>query len=220
LVVRVNIENEPPPEWSLIAGDFVQNLRASLDYTVWQLVLDSGGEPNRQNAFPLVDHQPPANPKNENRRRWEAKVAGVDPKAVRFIESCQPFNGPEGPDRHLLAALRDLSDQDKHRSLMPAFSAIQREPGLADLEITGSEDVVSPIPGGKLIAGYALSDNDPVLEAPVTMSGPNPAVHISGQLPLDVAFGEALIPLEGLRQMCQAVAETVVAAGSYFKSQG
>jgi hypothetical protein len=69
-------------------------------------------------------------------------------------------------------------------------------------------------------AGYALADDDPVLEAPITITGPTPALQISGQLPLDVAFGEALIPMEGLRQMCQAVAETVVAAGAYFRSRG
>jgi hypothetical protein len=219
-VLRVKIESEPPPEWSLIVGDFVQNLRASLDYTVWQLVLDNDRKPGRHNAFPLVDHPPPFNPKNENRRRWEAKVAGIDAEAVRFIESCQPFNGPDGPERHLFAALRDLSNQDKHRSLMPAFSAIQRGPDLADIEIVGTQDLESPIESGKLLAGYALADGDPVLEAPVTITGPNPTIRMKGQLPLDVAFGEVLVPLEGLKQMCHVVAQTVVAAGSYFKRQG
>jgi hypothetical protein len=214
---RVKIESDPPPKWSLITGDFVQNLRASLDYLVWQLVLANDCEPGRQNAFPLVDQQPPLNPKNDNRRRWEAKVAGVDPRAVEFIESCQPFNGPDGPERHVLAALRDLSDQDKHRSLMPAFSAIQREPGLADLEIVGTQDVEQPVEGGKLLAGYALKDGDLVLEAPIRITGPNPAVDMAGQLPLDVAFGDALVPMEGLRQMCHAVAQTVAAADPFFK---
>ena len=215
-LLRVKIDREPPSEWSLIAGDFVQNLRASLDYLVWQLVVDNDREPARTNAFPLFDRRPPQNPKNRHRQRWEANLAGVSSAAVGFIESCQPFNGADGPDVHVLSALRELSNQDKHRSLMPAFSAIQREPDLADFTVVETHDVLAPIEGGTLHAGYALHDGDLVLEAPIKILGSNPTVKIEGQLPLDVAFGKSLVPLEGLRRMCHAVAETVATARHLF----
>lgn len=215
-LLRVKIERTPPSDWSLIAGDFVQNLRAALDYLVWQLVIANKGEPVKANAFPLFDHPPPSNPKNRSRKSWDAKLAGVHPDGICFIESCQPYGGSDGPDRHLFAALRELSNQDKHRSLMPAFSAIQRQPDLADIEVVGVSDVEAPIERGQLHTGHALADGDLVLEAPVQLIGPNPEIEMKGHLPLDVAFGEILIPLEGLRQMCHAVAETVVMARHLF----
>lgn len=215
-LLRIRIERDPPPQWSLIAGDFIQNLRASLDYLVWQLVLDNDHRPGRGNAFPIFDEEPPRNPNNRHRQRWKASLRGVGPEAVEFIEALQPFNAPHGPDRHLLTALRELSNQDKHRSLMPAFSAIQREPGLADVTVVGVHDVRAPIEGGKLLAGRALGDGDLVLEAPIEILGPDPMVEIEGRLPLDVAFGRSLVPLEGLRQMCDAVAETLAAARHLF----
>jgi hypothetical protein len=42
-----------PPVVSLIIGDVLQNLRSSLDYLVWELVLAAKNEPTIRNAFPI-----------------------------------------------------------------------------------------------------------------------------------------------------------------------
>ena len=46
---------EPPLErMALIFGDMVSNLRTTLDYLVWQLVLAAGKRPGRRTGFPVV----------------------------------------------------------------------------------------------------------------------------------------------------------------------
>src|ERR1700728_1796639 len=39
---------------SLIFGDMLYNLRATLDYLAWQLVLSNGGQPSIDTRFPCV----------------------------------------------------------------------------------------------------------------------------------------------------------------------
>jgi hypothetical protein len=143
-------------------------------------------------------------------------LRGVHPAAVRFIEICQPYKGPDGPSRHVLAALRKLSNEDKHRTLIPAFSAVEARPDRMNLEVVGVRDVRAPIEGGKVHTGYALKSYDLVLEAVVEITGPNPEVKLKGNIPLDVGFGWKPVPLQGLVQMCKAVALTIGQARSFL----
>src|ERR1700752_1107379 len=83
-LLRVVIEREPPIEWSLILGDFVQNLRAALDPLVWQLVRANGIEPTRRTAFPIFD-QPPSRKRRQGEwEKWNAMLKGVHPGALRL----------------------------------------------------------------------------------------------------------------------------------------
>ena len=43
--MRAAIDRPFPEWWSLIVGDFVQNLRAALDHFVCQLIYDAGARP-------------------------------------------------------------------------------------------------------------------------------------------------------------------------------
>src|SRR4051812_24006577 len=46
---------EPPLErLGLVFGDMISNLRTTLDYLVWQLVLAAGQRPGRRTSFPVV----------------------------------------------------------------------------------------------------------------------------------------------------------------------
>ena len=205
-LLRVRIFRPPPVELSLIAGDFIQNLRAALDHLIWRLVQVNGQRPTRGNLFPIFDQEPPTKSSHAERRRWNASLRGVHPGAIRFIESCQPYKGSNGPSRHLLAGLRKLSNEDKHRTLIQSFAAIQGRPDLMNIEVIGVRDVRSPVEGGKVHTGRALKDYDLVLEAPVEIVGSNPQVKLNGEFPLDIGFGWKPIPLQGFRQMIQAVA--------------
>jgi hypothetical protein len=215
-VLLVVIERKPPIEWSLIAGDFVQNLRAALDHLVWQLVRANGLRPTGGNAFPLFDQAPPKKRSHPERLKWDRMLRGVHPAAVRLIEICQPYNGADGPSRHVLAALRKLSNEDKHRTLIPAFSAVEARPDRMNLEVVGVRDVRAPIEGGKVHTGYALKSYDLVLETAVEITGPNPEVKLEGNLPLDIGFGWKPVPLQGFVQMCKAVALTISQARSFL----
>ena len=215
-VLLVVIERQPPLEWSLIAGDFVQNLRAALDHLIWQLVRANGQKPTVGNAFPILDQLPSKKRGHPERQKWNRCLAGVHPGAVHFIEICQPYKGPDGPSRHNLAALRKLSNEDKHRTLIPAFSAIEQRPDRMDVEVVSTRDVRTPIEGGKVHTGYALKNYDLVLEAAVEITGPNPEVELKGNLPLDVGFGWKPVPLQGFVQMHKAVALTIQGARRFM----
>lgn len=121
---------ELPVAWSLLAADYVQNLRCALNYLAWELSrwnLERQGlqrEPNAQTQFPICTHP----------RQFDAwRLPDVHPDHVARIEKLQP-NGAdhlmEMPDvmlrnfpvevmaqRHVLGILVELTNQDKHRLL-------------------------------------------------------------------------------------------------------
>lgn len=103
-----------PPDLSLIMGDCVQNLRAALDHLAWQLVLATGNTPTDNTKFPILDSGLTA---SGNPRR-PGVSGGVNPKALAVIERSQPFKRTDGPKNHPLSILRDLSNIDKHRTVL------------------------------------------------------------------------------------------------------
>lgn len=143
-------------------------------------------------------------------------LAGVHPAAVNFVESCQPYHGDAGPAYHVLTTLRVLSNEDKHRTLLPAFTAIEGRPELIDLKVVGVRDVREPVERGQVYARRPLNDLDVVLESAVEITGPDPEVRMEGELPLDVAFGSKRMPLGGLRQMVDMIAAVIAEARVFF----
>lgn len=101
------VERERPPgHWPLLAGDAVQNLRASLDHAVHALSRSS------RSQFPIFTN------------RCEFQVRGRPmlnrvPGAVRtLIERAQPYETfPDAPTVAPLAVLALLANRDKHRML-------------------------------------------------------------------------------------------------------
>jgi hypothetical protein len=205
-VMRAGIDRVFPDWWSLIVGDFVQNLRAALDHFVCQLIYDAGGEPSRQNGFPIF-------PKRPSRGRaqdyWEAQVAGLDDDAVAFIEACQPYHHEEGPSNHLFFALRELSNDDKHRLVLPAVCAIATPDEGFEITVLESRDV-GPISRGKLHSGYALKTGDLIVEAPVEITGSDPDVSATADFTLELGFGgNPIVPTTALWQMFKSVRATL-----------
>lgn len=202
---RLHIVEEPPLEWSTIAGDYVQNLRAALDHLIWVLVKANGHEPGRGNAFPIFDVEPTDKSSNGERRKWNRQVHGLHPSVLRFLDLCQPYKGPDRPSTHVLAGLRTLSNEDKHRTLLPAFMAIaeHKEAKLRGLE---TSDIKRPdLETLKVRAGRPLKEESVVIEMAIEVTGPNPKVDLKAELPLDVGMGRKPVPLKGLEQMGQTV---------------
>ena len=104
------------PAWGAILGDFLTNLRAALDYFAWQLVILSGGEPNRQTMFPI------RTPRKDGAPPKPVELAGVRPDLLAEIEALQPRTPDQlddvPPENNGLYILNELVNIDKHRLLL------------------------------------------------------------------------------------------------------
>lgn len=103
-----------PLSLPLVMGDCVQNLRAALDHLTWQLVLAAGNTPCDKTAFPIFD----SNLTLKGNPRNITISGGIAPRALEIIKSSQPYNRANGPKDHPLSILHDLSNIDKHRTVL------------------------------------------------------------------------------------------------------
>jgi hypothetical protein len=203
---RIRIASEPPLHWCTIVGDYLQNLRAVLDHLAWQLVLANGEKPGFGTCFPIFDAEPPDDPSHRDRERWERNICGMSAHAQRFIDACQPYKILNGPDQiGALTGLRTLSNEDKHRTLVPMLTAISGPSKLVRIELLDLVNVKPPSKPVKFHAGRPLENNDLVFQVPIEITGGSPEVKTKGNLPMDIGFGRKPIPLEGLKQMGTAV---------------
>jgi len=106
-----------PKELPVILGDCIQNLRSALDHLAWQLVLAAGNTPTDRTAFPIFE--------SEFTKKGKVRTiridGGVDPRALALIEAAQPYvrkRRGQDPRDDPLAILHDLSNIDKHRTLL------------------------------------------------------------------------------------------------------
>lgn len=115
---RWRAKEAPPIDLALILGDMLTNLRATLDYLVWQLVLANNQTPTDRNAFPCVRQG--VNWKSARNDR----LAGVAQRWADEIDNLQPYHRTQQPERHLLAVLDGINNLNKHRALPVAVMTI------------------------------------------------------------------------------------------------
>ena len=88
MVRRVN--HPPPLRLSVLLGDFLHNLRSSLDHLAWQMVLANDGTPKSGiggTQFPIL----------KKRGKTPIKIAGgVAAEVADLIEKLQPYNNKNG----------------------------------------------------------------------------------------------------------------------------
>jgi len=110
------------PEWSAILGDFLTNMRASLDYLAHDLVKLSGGKPGRHSKFPIVGLPKDDTPRNP------VRITGVTDEAILdVVESVQPDRDQYFSAGHVanpLYLLNELVNTDKHRLLILVVFAL------------------------------------------------------------------------------------------------
>jgi len=177
--------DSPPPDWiSPTIGDCVHNMRAALDYIVWELVPESVrvGKYATQIEFPIfIDSALYASmaPK---------KIRGVPPGAETVIKCLQPFNGPNcQPDFRLahpsdkpLARLFALDNWDKHRSLTLTQTAVSYYfEGLREIGIFTPRKADRHVSGG-------LKRGAPILT--LSGMGDRPEVEVYLHTSYDVTF--------------------------------
>jgi hypothetical protein len=97
-----------------LVGEISYNLRSALDYLVYALAeLDSKG-PQKGTQFPIMDAA------KDIVGRGKAMLIGVNAVHVAAIERLQPYNGC-----HWTGRLRDLSNMDKHRHIVPGGGQVR-----------------------------------------------------------------------------------------------
>jgi len=157
-IVRVQITKPIPLEWGLIIGDVLHNLRSALDSLVFELAERHAGglgvQEVRKIQFPICDR--PGTFQTEVKQK--KKLLHVTPKAVAEAERLQPYMPTAWPGGNPLGILRDLSDIDKHRKLLLAYSNLGS--GTVRISRAGadkSEHFDVPMLGGVLRDGTIIA---------------------------------------------------------------
>jgi hypothetical protein len=200
--VVIRIHREMPLSWGAIVGDYVHNLRSSLDHLIWQIVLGRGITPDKRNEFPIYGNR------TEFVRRVErpflagkpSALYGVGERTFARIEVLQPYHAPD-PLRHGLGILQALSNTDKHRVLHSSYARIPEQAA----KIGGEGVVISQIdqPVG------VVEDGAEVLRYRLWLDRPGSEVDVKVDIPFDVAFGDLHIPRRQLKELSNSVVGTI-----------
>lgn len=114
---RWQVREAPAALLSLLVGDLCANLRATLDYLAWQLVLAGGGRPDNRTALPCVRRSA------DWPRTARTRLAGVADPWLARVEALQPYHHAADPDGHPFAVLDRLNNVAKHHGLPVALVA-------------------------------------------------------------------------------------------------
>ena len=112
-----------PLRLSVLIGEFIQAVRRSLDYLIYELAMLDSGRAQRGTQFPIDDRRDVFWARLAPRKgRSTSYLNGVDPKHATVIERYQPYRGVDWTK-----FLRSVSNPDKHRHLtIGNFSTLDR----------------------------------------------------------------------------------------------
>jgi hypothetical protein len=148
---------DPPPRWSTIAGDCLQNMRNALDHIAWSCALRSNPSPPRNVGFRVA----------HSKQEWDLWIAGkagrktqnsVGADAWKVMTDLQPHTrGITDFHGDPLWMLSELARSDRHQALH--FVAVAetatrfsvRELSQVGNVIDPNEPTVSPYPGDPTI---------------------------------------------------------------------
>lgn len=114
------------PEWPLLVGDFVYDMRASLDYLITALIRSTGNEETETSSFPIYSIKRIEDWRGAD-ERWSKdqsdgiarSLKGAPPATKEALKPLQPFHEVprSNPCEHPLFLLQTLNNRDKHRRL-------------------------------------------------------------------------------------------------------
>jgi hypothetical protein len=201
-VVYGIVNEHPPPRLGVILGDLVHNVRSALDHLVWQLVLWNGETPKRGSAgstFPFA----------MTKSAWKAtkkrSLLGVSEKHRAILQQAQPYKGGNGPENTITAALRDLSNVDKHQVVHTTLATI-RDPGAGPHRasfrvVEGDAQIVQE----QVRYGEGFEHGTPLMRARTEPANSGVKVEVDGTIPFDVAFGKRRARWESIKKLPQIV---------------
>lgn len=147
----LHISSQPPVYLSVIAGDVVHNLRASLDYIAHELIRANNGTPTIRTQFPVSLSED----EFVNEAVTLKRLTGISIKGLKVISAFQPFRLDPGKEKdHPLWLLTKLSNMDKHRTL--ALSGVGAQSTVTfhhpDGRVFVSEFANAPVQDGAVVA--------------------------------------------------------------------
>ncbi|MGF0316925.1 hypothetical protein [Nocardia fluminea] len=105
---------ETHPDLAVIFGDWLANVRAVLDYAIYQLAIQDTqrNPPSHQGArmFPIKKTV-----EEFDRARTSDALRGLSPATMRAIENMQPYHTSYGAEGNGILWLHDLARKDRHR---------------------------------------------------------------------------------------------------------
>jgi hypothetical protein len=178
----IHVTRKIPPEWSVVAGEVIHNLRSALDHIIYDL------GPVERSEFPIfIDEDKFL---NKGRGGGLFQIRGVTNESARaFIKQLQPFRARKAgldPTLHRFWILNELSNADKHRLLNPlgvitGAGRFRLNPGgqltLAPVEVRAD----GPVEDGAVLARWRIR----------LPPGGKGHVTVEGDITYDVAFDEA-----------------------------
>lgn len=168
-----------PARLPIIIGDCLQNMRSSLDYLVWELVLAAKNSPGKYNMFPVCAKLEAFN----NQIRKQRRLEGVSLDAIAEIQALQPFNDGQDFDKTFLWVIDDLCNINKHRRLL----VINLTGGQSDIQpVTIDGQDFAPIDFSTLIKASNIGPF-PIVPGP---QGPGLQVEADIKIVAYMAFNE------------------------------
>jgi hypothetical protein len=184
-VVRVTQLPNIRTDYGLSLGDTVQNFRSALDHLAWGLV-KVGRDPRPKDPkgvqFPMA---------TSYKSFRNQRLPGVPREYRAIIRNYQPYKSGEKPKA--IRWLRDLSDTDKHRVLIPTVVSLHQ----ANLRVISNW----PLTGHEvLVKGRrALNVGTPLLRATLfPVLGTQCQVNVQGEIACFPSLGYGVHVLEAL----------------------
>jgi hypothetical protein len=178
------------PEWSIIIGEILFNLRSALDHLAYQLMILDGRSPTCKTQFPIRDSACNKDGKLMPLKGWlmpEIKSK----KILTTLNECQPYQG------NGLFNLKTLNNIDKHRLLLVVVCILDTDEMWFDSPETAAPKVsiyTGPFKEGLPIGCFdfhgkqAPPDFNPHPALSIALDEPEAAI-IRGE-PFDVILGE------------------------------
>jgi hypothetical protein len=191
----LRIHKQMPLEFPALIGDVAQNLRCALDHLAWHLVQSSPVIPKAENRniyFPIFEDS------SEYRKGKMRKIEGMTDAAIQAIDDIKPYgrvdknNFAAGIGNLALYSLSAINVQDKHRLLIPAWTALpthsitkSRRAELREVlkAAFGSENAPVMIPS-LIDSNISLEDGSKLCTLPID------DVEDDMQFRFQIAFGE------------------------------
>lgn len=179
-IVGVIRSKDPIPAiLPIIIGDCLQNLRSSLDYLVWELVLAAKNKPGINNAFPICSSVEAFDDQLTRRRRLE----GVCPDAIDEIRELQPYHCGADFAKSLLWIIDSLCNVNKHRRVLLTHLHGQLAP----------DDFQTKMVNGKLwglLDISAMRNPKSIGQVAMMDAPPGPAAQVNRSVIVFVSFNE------------------------------
>lgn len=194
-----------PPRLAVMAGEIVHQLRSSLDYLLYALVVRNGGTPTGQHQFPVC-----ARVEDFEEACRRGKVRGISASAARLVRAAQPYTSP-APDDTILHVVDEFDAFDRQRPLGVVIAVARL--GQA-IRIKANRKGKAPVIVGSSDPASRKVTREGAIVFTIRFAEPAPEFQASADFVPQVAFEKCgrvpLVPVVvGLSNMISGIRNTV-----------